>query len=77
MPRNPHVSVEPRDGASRWAVQTDGTQRAYRVFDDQDRAIQAGRELAQHKHTELVVKDRYGMIRSKSSFGNDPPRFPG
>ena len=32
MPRKPQVSVEPRpDG--RWAVQTDGTQRAYRVKD--------------------------------------------
>lgn len=77
MPRKPHVSIEPRDGASRWAVQTDGSQRAYRVFDTQDRAIQVGRVVAQHKQTELVVKDQQGRIRQRDSFGGDPVRFPG
>ena len=56
MPRKPQVSVEPRpDG--RWAVQTDGTQRADSLHDRKSDAIARGRELAANKQTELVIKN--------------------
>jgi hypothetical protein len=71
MARNPQVAVEPRpDG--RWAVQTDGTLRADSLHDRQSDAIKRARELAKHKKTELVIKDKHGRIREKDSEGHDP-----
>jgi hypothetical protein len=71
MPRKPHVAVEPRrDG--RWAVQTDGTQRADSLHGRKSDAERRGKELAKSKQTELVVKNEKGRIERKDSFGNDP-----
>jgi hypothetical protein len=71
MPRNPQVSVEPRpDG--RWAVQTDGTQRAYRVKDRKTEAVSIARSVARNKRTELVIKDERGRAVAKDSHGSDP-----
>lgn len=61
MPRKPPVSVEPRpDG--RWAVQTDGTQRADSLHDRKSDAVSRGRELAGNKRAELVIKNEAGRI---------------
>ena len=74
--RNPQVSVEPRpDG--RWAVQTDGTQRADSLHDKKTSAVSRGRELAGNKRTELLIKDENGRIAAKHSYGNDPRRTKG
>ena len=76
MPRNPQVAVEPRpDG--RWAVQTDGTSRADSLHDRKTDAVRRGRELAENKQTELVIKGADGRIEQKNSHGNDPRRTPG
>ena len=76
MTRQPQVSVEPRpDG--RWAVQTDGTQRADSLHDKKSEAVARGRELAANKGTELVIKDERGKIVGKDSHGNDPRRIKG
>lgn len=67
----PHVVVEPRpDG--RWAVQTNGTQRAVRVFDRQTDAITDARTRARGRGAELVVKDAQGRVQSRDSHGHDP-----
>ena len=73
MARKPQVSVEPRNG--RWAVQTDGTQRADSLHDRKADAIARGRELAGNKRTELVIKSEIG--RTIASRGNDPRRIKG
>ena len=76
MPRRPQVSVEPRpDG--RWAVQTDGTQRADSLHDRKSDAIARGRDLAGNKRAELVIKNQAGRIAGKDSRGNDPRRIRG
>ena len=76
MARNPQVAIEPRpDG--RWAVQTDGAQRADSLHDKKSDAIRRGRELAGNKQAELVVKDERGRIVEKDSHGNDPRPVPG
>lgn len=76
MPRKSQVSVEPRpDG--RWAVQTDGTQRADSLHPRKSDAVARGRELAENKRTELVIKDERGRVKAKDSHGNDPRRFKG
>lgn len=57
------VSIQPRNDG-RWAVQTDGTQRAGSLHDKKADAIRRGRELAENKSTELVVRDESGKIVS-------------
>ncbi|MBK9115663.1 MAG: DUF2188 domain-containing protein [Betaproteobacteria bacterium] len=71
MARKPQVAVEPRpDG--RWAVQTAGTQRADSLHDRKSDAVSRGRELAESKKSELVIKNADGRIAQKDSHGNDP-----
>jgi hypothetical protein len=71
MARKAQVAVEPRQNAT-WAVQTDGTQRADSLHDRKSDAVTRGRELAQNKKTELVIKNENGRIAQKDSYGNDP-----
>jgi hypothetical protein len=69
--KQPDVVVEPRpDG--RWAVQTNGTQRAVRLFDTQSQAVTDARTRARNRGAELVVKDERGRIQQKDSHGHDP-----
>ena len=76
MARKPQVAVEPRpDG--RWAVQTNGTERAYRVKDSKAEAVRIARGVAGNKGTELVIKNERGRIVAKDSHGNDPRRSKG
>ena len=76
MARKPQVAVEPRaDG--RWAVQTDGTARADSLHDRKTEAVARGRQLAENKQTELVIKNEAGRIVAKDSHGNDPRRIKG
>jgi uncharacterized protein YdaT len=68
--RNQHVVLH--DGG--WAVRGAGSQRASSIHSTQGEAIAAGRDIARHQHSELVVHGRDGRIRERDSFGND--RFP-
>ena len=76
MPRKSQVAVEPRaDG--RWAVQTDGKQRAYRVKDSKSEAVRIARSVAGNKGVELVIKNERGRIAGKDSRGRDPRNIRG
>jgi hypothetical protein len=76
MRTKPQVAVEPRpDG--RWAVQTDRTSRADSLHERKSDAMVRGRELAENKKTELVIKNGAGRIVAKDSHGNDPRRIKG
>jgi hypothetical protein len=70
--KNQHVV--PHDGG--WAVRGEGNARATSVHQRQSEAIDAGRQIAQHQHSELVVHGRDGRIREKDSHGHDtfPPK---
>lgn len=76
MARKPQVAVEPRSGG-RWAVQTDGTQRADSLHVRKSDAVARARQLAENKRTELVIKNESGRIVEKDSHGNDPRRIKG
>jgi hypothetical protein len=76
MAKKPQVSVEPRPGG-KWAVQTDGTTRAYRVYDTKAPADKTARSVAKNQGAELVIKNEKGQIVSKDSHGNDPRRIKG
>jgi len=74
MLRKPQVVVESRpDG--QWAVQTDTSPRADCLHDR--KAVGRGRELAQNKQTELVIKGPDGRIAGKDSHGADPRNIKG
>jgi len=76
MARKPQVAIEPRpDG--RWAVQTNGTRRADSLHDRKRDAVRRGRELAENKQTEFVIKNETGRIAAKDSHGSDPRKIKG
>ena len=66
------VAVEPRP-YGRWAVQTDGTERATSLHETKADAIARAREVAKHCHTELVIKNKDGSIAQRD--GDGPTRF--
>jgi hypothetical protein len=68
MGKNQHVV--PHDGE--WAVRGEGNSKATSVHRTQADAIDAGRAIAQHQHSELVIHRRDGKIRDKDSHGHDP-----
>ncbi|HYC77213.1 MAG TPA: DUF2188 domain-containing protein [Planctomycetota bacterium] len=64
--------VQPRpDG--RWELRRKGAARASSLHDNQTQATAAGKRRAKADGVDLVVKDEKGKIRSKDSYGGDPP----
>ena len=68
MGKNQHIV--PHDGE--WAVRGEGNSKATSVHRTQSDAIDAGRTIAQHQRSELVIHGRDGKIRDKDSHGHDP-----
>jgi hypothetical protein len=69
-PKQPAIAVEPR-GDGRWAVQTDGTQRAAKIHERKQDAVDDARARAQSRGAELVVKNQDGRIAKKDSHGRE------
>ncbi|ACL64477.1 conserved hypothetical protein [Anaeromyxobacter dehalogenans 2CP-1] len=55
-----------------YKVRSEGAGRAASVHPTQREAIDAARDKAQARKSELIVQDQHGRIRQKDSFGNDP-----
>lgn len=68
MGKNQHVV--PHNGA--WAIRGENNARVTSQYDTQGDAITAGRAIARHQHSELVIHGRDGRIRDKDSHGRDP-----
>jgi hypothetical protein len=51
--------------------------RANLLHQRKSEALRRGRELAEQKRTELVIKGENGRIVGKDSHGNDPPSVSG
>jgi hypothetical protein len=66
--RNQHVVPH----SAGWAVRGAGAQRANSVHETQRAAIEAGREIARHQGSELLIHGRNGQIRERDSHGRDP-----
>lgn len=62
--------------AEGWAAKREGADRASKVTETQEEAIDAGRRITQRERGELVIHGRDGKIREKDSYGNDkhPPK---
>ncbi len=55
-----------------YRVQTEGAGRAASTHATQREAVDAGRDMAKARRSELIVQDQHDRIRQKDSFGNDP-----
>jgi hypothetical protein len=51
-----------------WVVIGEGTAKARKRFEDQGRAIEHARDLAQRSHSDLFVHSRDGRVREQMSF---------
>ncbi|MHB8927837.1 MAG: DUF2188 domain-containing protein [Bacillota bacterium] len=71
MSKSKNVHVVPH-GPGQWAVETEGASRPARVTSTQEKAIEAGRDIAKGRAGELSIHGRDGRIRDKESYGNDP-----
>lgn len=72
MKGNDGMSVYVVLHGNQWAVKTDNSERAYKVFDTQAEATKCGIEVAKNNHAELRIQDRDGKFRRCNSYGNDP-----
>lgn len=70
LKKAPAVNVVHR--GDNWAVIRDGADRASRIFETQQDAIDFGRSIARRQKTELRIQDRNGRWRDSDSYGNDP-----
>jgi hypothetical protein len=55
-----------------WGVRGEGNSKLTRVTDTQKEAINIATDIAMNQHSEVIVQNRQGLIRSKDSYGNDP-----
>lgn len=68
MGKNQHVVPQ----GDRWGVKGAGNSKCTSLHDTQKEAINAGRTIAQHQQSELLIHGTDGKIREKNSYGNDP-----
>jgi hypothetical protein len=66
--KNQHV-VKTDDG---WGVRGEGYSRLTSEHRTKNAAENAGRQIAKHQQSELVIHGRDGKIQDKDSFGKDP-----
>lgn len=59
-------------GHGRWTVKANGRPTPVSTHKKQGTAIEKAETIARKQQTELIVRGRDGVIRSKDSFGNDP-----
>ena len=64
-----HVVPHPDGG---WSVKKGGSSKATKRFKTQKEAIEHGRKTSKRQGAEFYIHRRDGLIRDKSSFGNDP-----
>jgi hypothetical protein len=70
MAKNVHVTY--RKDADKWAVISEGSQRAASLHDNKSSALGAGRDIARNNASELVIHGMDGKIQDKDSYGRDP-----
>ena len=70
MSKGKNQHIVPHPGG--WAVKSEGSSRASRVFETQKEAIAKGTEIAKNQQSELFIHNRQGQIRERNTYGNDP-----
>jgi Uncharacterized protein conserved in bacteria (DUF2188) len=65
-----NVHVVPHNNG--WAVKSAGASKAKSVHSTQQQAIDAGRDTAKARRSEILIHGKNGQIRERDSYGNDP-----
>jgi hypothetical protein len=60
-----------------WANRREGDVRASGLFDTQQAAIDAARDIAKNQNLEHFIHGTDGKIRERNSYGSDPVRTKG
>ncbi len=55
-----------------WKNRAQGNQRASSTHDTKADAQAKGRQMAQDRHVEHIIKNMDGTISGRNSYGNDP-----
>ena len=66
----PNVHIVPR--GDQWAVQRANGERATRLVNTQQAAIDVGRDIARRQQVELIIHSSDGQINRRDSYGHDP-----
>jgi len=64
-----HVVPTPEND---WKVIKGGSEKAIKLFDTKQKAIEYARTISQNQGTELVIHKKDGTIQNSDSHGNDP-----
>lgn len=55
-----------------WQAKREGGERASKVTQTKQEALDFGRALSKKDHSELIIRGRNGQIQDKDSYGSDP-----
>jgi hypothetical protein len=77
MPQGDVEVFHKGSGDDRWRLRVEGGEILDGDYTTKDEAVRAGREEAERRGSELIVKNQDGTIADKSSHGNDPRDIPG
>lgn len=56
----------------KWAVKGEGNDKATRVTETKQEAINIAREISRNQESELIIHGKDGKIQSRDSHGKDP-----
>lgn len=60
-------------GDDRWKVQKEGAQRPAKTFENKDKAVDFGRDVAKHQPLgQLIIHKKDGRIQEERIYGKDP-----
>jgi hypothetical protein len=65
-----HVVHDKKDDV--WKVVRGNAERASGCYETKQQAVDSGREISQHQHTELKIHNMNGKISQSDSHGHDP-----
>lgn len=60
-----------------WKNKVEGSRRAANTAATKAEATAKGKQMAQKRHVEHIIRNKDGQIGQRNSYGNDPRNIPG
>jgi uncharacterized protein DUF2188 len=73
----PTGDVETYHEDGQWKNKIEGSTRAANVRETKAPAVQAGRQMAEARKVEHIIRNLDGTIAQRNSYWNDPRNIPG
>ncbi|WP_210651749.1 DUF2188 domain-containing protein [Nocardioides sp. SYSU D00065] len=73
----PNGDIETYYEDGQWKNKVEGSSRAANVHETKAEAQAKGRQMAQERRVEHVIKKQDGTIGERNSYGHDPRNIPG